>query len=126
MNALQYQILTEKGIDKEVIQVLKEVFQSKDDRLATKDDIELAKLALQKEMKGLDLKFTKEMKGLDLRLTKEMKDLELKLTKEMKDLELKLTKEVHRSNLKVIWVMVGLLTPMYIGILSLVIKILVL
>ena len=61
MNALQYQILTEKGLDKEVIRVLEEAFQSRDERLATKDDLELTKLTLQKEIEEVKGTLQKEI-----------------------------------------------------------------
>ena len=104
MNALQYQILTEKGLDKEVIRVLEEAFQSRDERLATKDDLELTKLTLQKEIEEV------------------RREIE-EVRREIKEVELRLTQEIHRSNLKMIWIMIGLLSPIYVGILSLALKV---
>ena len=108
MNVQQYQILTEKGFDKEVIQVLEEVIQNRDEALVTKGDLEVTKLALQKEIEEVRLTLQKEIGEVELRLTKEIGEVR---------------KEIHRSNLKMVWVMLGLLSPMYIGMLSMVIKI---
>ena len=90
MNALQYQILTEKGIDKEVIQVLEEAFQSKDKSTATKGDLEIVKLTLQKEIE---------------------------------EVELRILKEIRRSDIKMFWLLLGFLSPMYLGILSVALKV---
>ena len=141
MNALQYQVLTENGLDKKVIQVLEEAFQSKDEATATKGDVEITKLALQKEIEEVKLtlqkeiekvKLTlqKEIEEVKLTLQKEIKEVKLTLQKEIKEVELRLTKEIqevrkeiHHSNLKMLWVMIGLLSPMYVGILSIALKV---
>ena len=115
MNVQQYQILTEKGFDQEVIQVLEEVFQNKEKALVNQGDLEVTKLSLQKEIKEVELKLTKEIEEV-------RREIE-KLRVEIKEIELRLTKEIHRSNLKMVWVMLGLLSPIYIGILSLALKI---
>ena len=129
MNALQYQILTEKGLDKDVIRVLEEAFQSKKERLATKDDLEITKLALQKEIEKVRREIeevrreVEEVKGTLRREIEEVRrEIEM-VRKEIKEVELRLTREIHRSNLKMVWVMIGLLSPIYVGILSLALKI---
>ena len=101
MNALQYQILTEKGLDKEIIQVLEEAFQSKDKSTASKGDLEIVKLTLQKEIE-------------EVRLT---------LQKEIKEVELRILKEIRRSDIKMFWLLLGFLSPMCLGILSVALKV---
>ena len=118
MNALQYQILTEKGLDKDIIRVLEESFQSKEERIATKDDIEITKLALQKEIEEVRREI-EEVKGI---LQKEIEEIKGTLRREIEEVKLRLTQEIHRSNLKMIWMMIGLLSPIYVGILSLALK----
>ena len=108
MNALQYQILTEKGMDKEIIQVLEEIFQNKDESTATKGDLEITKLALQKEIEVVRA---------------EIRETELRLTKEIKEAEIRLIKEIRRSDLKMFWLLLGFLSPMYLGILSVALKV---
>ena len=143
MNVQQYQILTEKGFDKELIQVLEEVFQNKEKALVSQGDLEVTKLALQKEIeevrreieelrveiREVELRLTKEIAEVKLTLQKEIEEVKLTLQKEIeevrveiREVELRLTKEIHRSNFKMVWVMLGLLSPMYIGILSMVLK----
>ena len=112
MNALQYQILTEKGIDKEVIQVLEEAFQSKDKSTATKGDLEIVKLTLQKEIEEVRLT-----------LQKEIEEVRLTLQKEIKEVELRILKEIRRSDIKMFWLLLGFLSPMYLGILSVALKV---
>ena len=91
MNALQYQILTEKGLDKDVIQVLEETFQSREERLATKDDIELTKLTLQKEIEEV----RREIKEVKLTLQKEIEEVKLTLQKEIEEVKGTLQKEIE-------------------------------
>ena len=126
MNALQYQILTEKGMDKEIIQVLEEIFQNKDESTATKGDLEITKLALQKEIEVVRA----EIRETELRLRKEIevvraeiREVELRLTKEIKEAEIRLIKEIRRSDLKMFWLLLGFLSPMYLGILSVALKV---
>ena len=144
MNALQYQILTEKGMDKEIIQVLEETFQNKDESTATKGDLEITKLALQKEIEVVraeireaELRLRKEIEVVraeiretELRLRKEIevvraeiREVELRLTKEIKEAEIRLIKEIRRSDLKMFWLLLGFLSPMYLGILSVALKV---
>ena len=115
MNALQYQILTEKGMDKEIIQVLEEIFQNKDESTATKGDLEITKLALQKEIEVVRA----EIREAELRLRKEIEEVR----REIKEAEIRLIKEIRRSDIKMFWLLLGFLSPMYLGILSVALKV---
>ena len=51
------------------------------EQLSTKDDVEITKLELQKEIKELDNKLSKEIKELDVKLTKEIESTKTTLLK---------------------------------------------
>ena len=129
MNALQYQILTENGLDKKVIQVLEEAFQSKDESTATKGDLEVTKLALQKEIKEVELRLRKEIEEVKREIEVVRREIEgvrreiEVVRREIEGVKLALQKEIRRSDMKMVWLLLGILSPMYLGILSVALKV---
>ena len=114
MTATQYKTLKSTGLSEDTIEALSEVFQSKQEALATKQDVKNTELLLKKEIREVEVK----VKEIELKLGKEIETVR----KEIKEVELKLTGEIAQVKNALTVRMMFFFSPMYIALIFYFIK----
>ncbi len=133
MTAIQYKTLLKAGLNEDIVETLGEVFQNKEESLATKESVahteamvlqklKTTELKLQKEIEQTKLSLQKEIEQTKLSLQKEIKDVELKLTKEIKEVELQLTREIKNSERTITKRLTFFFGSIYLGLIVFLVK----
>ena len=87
--------------DLKTLQLIQQKMEESRDKHATKDDVELTKLALRKEIEEVKLTLQKEIEEVKLTLQKEIEEVKLTLQKEIEEVR----KEIVESSRKtILWI----------------------